>query len=207
MTSGLGARRAPIAGASTRHKGIDYAGALGTPIIAPNDLRVTFAGKQRGYGNVVYGVDGQGNEFRFAHLNSIGVSQGQTIGRGGQLGTLGSTGRSTGNHLHLETRDKSGRLIDPRSLLNKGKSLASNALSKAKDAILLSNPVTAPIAIAGKILGGGKSWIEQIQDWIKNSGFFQRIALAIFAFILLFAAFYLMKSNVITQATNILKRK
>jgi hypothetical protein len=218
ITSGFGRRNAPTAGASTNHGGIDIApsvrGRVGQQIVAPTQLRVTHAGRAGSYGNAVYGVDANGIEHRFGHLNSVNVRAGQTIDMGTQLGTLGNTGRSSGAHLHYETR-KNGKSIDPSGLLNKAKKIIggkigdvvnNDALRKAASAYTGGVSDVAFGVTDGIGLTGECGWLCQFQNWIKESGFFQRLALAVFAFILLFAAFYLMKTNVVSDVTSTLKK-
>ncbi|HEY0320258.1 MAG TPA: M23 family metallopeptidase [Pyrinomonadaceae bacterium] len=105
LRSGLGTRSNPFGGSSIEfHKGQDIAAPIGTPVIATADGTVTIAGWQRGYGWVVYIDHGNGISTRYGHLSRIDVAAGQTIKRGEQLGLVGSTGRSTGPHLHYEVR-------------------------------------------------------------------------------------------------------
>jgi murein DD-endopeptidase MepM/ murein hydrolase activator NlpD len=103
--SGFGVRRNPFGGRSTEfHKGQDISAPMGTPVIATADGTVTIAGWQRGYGQVVYVDHGNGLSTRYGHLSRIDVLEGQTVTRGQLLGRVGSTGRSTGPHLHYEVR-------------------------------------------------------------------------------------------------------
>jgi murein DD-endopeptidase MepM/ murein hydrolase activator NlpD len=103
--SGFGIRRNPFGGSSTEfHKGQDISAPYGTPVIATADGVVVIAGWLRGYGQVVYIDHGNGLSTRYGHLSRLDVMVGQTIKRGQQLGLVGSTGRSTGPHLHYEVR-------------------------------------------------------------------------------------------------------
>ncbi|MBV9958925.1 MAG: peptidoglycan DD-metalloendopeptidase family protein [Acidobacteria bacterium] len=103
--SGFGIRRNPFGGSSTEfHKGQDISAAYGSPVIATADGVVVIAGWLRGYGQVVYIDHGNGISTRYGHLSRLDVIVGQTIKRGQQLGLVGSTGRSTGPHLHYEVR-------------------------------------------------------------------------------------------------------
>lgn len=90
------------------HNGIDIAGTIGTPIIAARGGTVTLvrggSGWNGGYGNYVVVSHGNGIQTLYAHMNSITVSQGETVTTGQQVGTLGNTGQSTGPHLHFEVR-------------------------------------------------------------------------------------------------------
>lgn len=105
LRSGVGTRSNPFGGSSIEfHKGQDIAAPIGTPVSATADGIITVAGWQRGYGWVVYIDHGNGISTRYGHLSRIDVEVGQTIKRGEQLGLVGSTGRSTGPHLHYEVR-------------------------------------------------------------------------------------------------------
>jgi murein DD-endopeptidase MepM/ murein hydrolase activator NlpD len=103
--SGFGIRRNPFGGSSTEfHKGQDISAPYGATVIATADGTVVIAGWLRGYGQVVYIDHGNGIQTRYGHLSRIDVAVGQVIKRGQQLGLVGSTGRSTGPHLHYEVR-------------------------------------------------------------------------------------------------------
>jgi len=86
------------------HKGTDFAGPADIPVIASQEGQVVFAGQARGYGNVVYVNHDDGVQTRYAHLNSIAVSSGQSLEKGQIVGALGNTGVGTGPHLHYEYR-------------------------------------------------------------------------------------------------------
>lgn len=116
MTSRYGYRTHPIYGDRRFHAGIDIGAGSGTPISAGDDGVVVFAGRQGGYGNIVlisHGTEG-GRELvtAYAHQSAILVSQGQRVRRGQTIGRVGSTGNSTGPHLHFETR-LDGDPVDP----------------------------------------------------------------------------------------------
>ncbi len=116
ITSGFGTRRDPFNRRLARHDGIDFAGPTGTPILAPADGVVVFAGVQRGYGRMVKIRHQFGFETLYAHLNRVRVSQGQTVRRGMRIGDMGSTGRSTGTHLHYEVH-VDGKPVNPRKFI------------------------------------------------------------------------------------------
>jgi len=116
ITSGFGYRRDPINGRGAMHAGIDFKGPIGSPIFAAADGRVTFAGPKSGYGNAIEITHGNGMLTRYAHLSRIGVKVGQQVTAGTTIGGLGSTGRSTGPHLHFEVRIND-RAINPRPFL------------------------------------------------------------------------------------------
>ena len=114
MTSGFGPRRDPKTGGSRMHNGVDWAGGRGTPIYATADGVVSHAGWQGGYGRLVKIEHAFGIETYYAHLNAVHVTQGQRVSRGDRIGDMGTTGRSTGVHLHYEVR-VDGKPINPMS--------------------------------------------------------------------------------------------
>ncbi|MEO7634629.1 MAG: M23 family metallopeptidase [Sphingomicrobium sp.] len=113
FTSAFGVRSDPFRGGAAMHPGIDLAGAYGSPIYATADGTVARAGwNSGGYGNLVELDHGRGIMTRYGHLSAIVVSAGQHVARGQLVGRMGSTGRSTGNHLHYEVRID-GRPVNP----------------------------------------------------------------------------------------------
>jgi murein DD-endopeptidase MepM/ murein hydrolase activator NlpD len=116
ITSGFGYRHDPFNGSAAMHSGIDFKGAIGSPIFAAAEGRVTFAGRKGGYGNTVEVTHANGMLTRYAHLSRIDVRPGQLVAAGATLGGLGSTGRSTGPHLHFEVR-VNDRAVNPRPFL------------------------------------------------------------------------------------------
>lgn len=101
-TSSFGVRFDPFNGRPALHQGQDFAAALNTPVLATAPGVVSFAGVRSGYGNTVEIDHGRGFKTRFAHLNSMAVEPGQRIALGQRVGAMGTTGRSTGVHLHYE---------------------------------------------------------------------------------------------------------
>jgi murein DD-endopeptidase MepM/ murein hydrolase activator NlpD len=116
VTSGFGPRRHPISGGSRMHNGIDIGASSGTPIKAADDGTVVMAGSNGGYGNWTLVDHGGGLATGYAHQSSIGVSRGQRVSRGEVIGRVGSTGASTGPHLHFEVRIN-GDPVDPMGWL------------------------------------------------------------------------------------------
>lgn len=116
ITSGFGYRRDPFNNRGAMHAGIDFRGATGSPIYAAATGRVTFAGTKSGYGQAIEITHGNGMLTRYAHLSRIDVAVGQQIAAGTTIGGLGSTGRSTGPHLHFEVRIND-RAVNPRPFL------------------------------------------------------------------------------------------
>jgi len=113
FTSGFGVRADPFHAGAAMHPGIDLAGAYGTPIYATADGTVSRAGwNNGGYGNMVEIDHGRGISTRYGHMSAVLVHAGDHVTRGEQIGRMGSTGRSTGNHLHYEVRID-GRPVNP----------------------------------------------------------------------------------------------
>jgi murein DD-endopeptidase MepM/ murein hydrolase activator NlpD len=104
LSSGFGMRRHPLLGSRRFHSGVDLAAPTGTPIRAASDGVVTSAGWNGGYGLLVSLGHGGNRETRYGHLSRLAVTAGQSVKRGEVIGYVGSTGRSTGPHLHYELR-------------------------------------------------------------------------------------------------------
>ncbi|MEM8758957.1 MAG: peptidoglycan DD-metalloendopeptidase family protein [Pseudomonadota bacterium] len=117
LTSAFGPRRDPFHRRKvSMHQGIDIAAPHGTPIFATAEGIVTFVGRQRGYGIVVEIRHAFGFETLYAHLSKARVKLGQRVERGTRVGDMGSTGRSTGNHLHYEVRINS-KAVNPMKFI------------------------------------------------------------------------------------------
>ena len=116
VSSKFGRRVHPVTGAKSFHEGIDLAAVKGTKVGVSGPGVVVRAGKGGTYGNIVIVDHGGGLESRYAHLDSINVKVGQQLATGESVGTVGSTGRVTGPHLHFEVR-RGGKAIDPSKLL------------------------------------------------------------------------------------------
>lgn len=116
ISSPFGARTDPITGKHSTHHGVDIAAPLGSPITSVSSGTVTRAGENGGYGLVVEVEADDGTVTRYAHANSIGVNVGDRVHVGDEIATVGSTGRSTGPHLHLEVR-RAGVAVDPTTAL------------------------------------------------------------------------------------------
>jgi murein DD-endopeptidase MepM/ murein hydrolase activator NlpD len=112
MTSGFGVRMDPFNRTAAMHTGIDFRDDYGSPVKSTAPGRVTVAEWTGGYGNMVEVDHGNGIATRYAHLSAITVEAGQMVATGAVVGRLGSTGRSTGPHLHYETRID-GEPVDP----------------------------------------------------------------------------------------------
>ncbi|MBU0865859.1 MAG: M23 family metallopeptidase [Alphaproteobacteria bacterium] len=116
MSSGFGYRSDPFTGGAAMHSGLDFRGPIGTPILAAAPGRVSFVGTKSGYGNVVEVDHGQGIMTRYAHLSGFTSKVGAQVAAGQQIAKMGSTGRSTGSHLHFEVR-LNGVAVNPRRFL------------------------------------------------------------------------------------------
>ena len=123
--SPFGVRRDPFLGRPAIHTGIDLRGDAGEPVRATATGSVTIAGRRGGYGNMVEVSHGNGLATRYGHLSEIDVKVGQTVRIGEVVGKIGSTGRSTGPHLHYETRIN-GEAVDPQKFLRAGLRLGNN---------------------------------------------------------------------------------
>jgi murein DD-endopeptidase MepM/ murein hydrolase activator NlpD len=112
VTSGWGDRVHPIHGDVRMHDGADLTADLGDPVHSVADGLVSFAGERGGYGNLVIVDHGGGFETRYAHQQELYVSTGDLVRSGELVGSVGSTGASTGPHLHFEVR-RDGQSVDP----------------------------------------------------------------------------------------------
>jgi murein DD-endopeptidase MepM/ murein hydrolase activator NlpD len=124
FTSGFGVRSDPFLGRPAMHAGLDFRGATGDPIRATANGRVISAGNSGGYGRMVEIDHGNGLSTRYGHMSAINVKVGDSIKIGQVIGLVGSTGRSTGPHLHYETRID-GEAVDPQKFLRAGVRLSA----------------------------------------------------------------------------------
>lgn len=127
MSSGFGYRRDPFTGGGAMHSGIDFKGPTGAPIYAAAVGTVSHAGWKSGYGKTVEISHGNGLMTRYAHMSAFRVRQGQQVSAGDVIGAIGSTGRSTGPHLHFEVR-VNDRAVNPRPFLE----VAPHVLEEAR---------------------------------------------------------------------------
>lgn len=117
LSSGFGRRKAPTKGASSYHKGVDWATPTGTAVVASSGGTVARAGWGSGYGYVVYINHPDGRQTRYGHLSKVLVSAGQTVSQGQKIALSGNTGVSTGPHLHFEILIN-GKAVDPYAYMN-----------------------------------------------------------------------------------------
>ena len=118
MSSRFGYRADPFTGRSTWHAGVDFAGKDGSDIVAVESGVVTWATDRYGYGNLVEINHGNGYKTRYAHCKEIKVSVGDVVRKGDLIALMGSTGRSTGPHVHFEVY-KNGRSVDPAAYIHR----------------------------------------------------------------------------------------
>ena len=118
LTSHFGNRRDPITNGPDFHPGLDISADYGQPVLATGDATVSAAGQNGAYGNMVVLDHGYGILTKYGHLSRFAVSDGQRVTRGTVIGYVGSTGRSTGAHLHYEIW-MNGRLTNPMTLLRR----------------------------------------------------------------------------------------
>ena len=142
FTSNFGIRSDPFRGTAAMHAGVDIPGPLGTPIYATADGIVAHAGRQGGYGNMVELNHGKGIATRYGHLSKILVADHTRVTRGQLIALMGSTGRSTGSHLHYEVRID-GHAVNPVPFLT-----TADYLLAAQDRSVNTIPVstTGPAA-------------------------------------------------------------
>ena len=119
LSSGFGVRNDPFLGRPAMHTGLDFRASTGDPVRATADGRVTSAGWAGGYGRMVEIDHGNGLATRYGHMSQIDVKVGDIVKTGEVVGEVGSTGRSTGPHLHYETRSN-GEAVDPQRFLRAG---------------------------------------------------------------------------------------
>jgi murein DD-endopeptidase MepM/ murein hydrolase activator NlpD len=137
LTSSFGVRNDPFNGRHRMHQGIDIPGAMGTPVYATADGIVARAEWVGGYGNLVQLTHGNGMETRYGHLSKLIVRANERVRRGQLIGLMGSTGRSTGSHLHYEVRI-AGAAVNPMPYLE-----GTNyelALSEAQAHVAMGGP-------------------------------------------------------------------
>ncbi len=120
MSSGFGYRSDPFTGGGAMHNGLDFKGPVGTPILAAAPGRISSVGWQGGYGQTIEIDHGQGIMTRYAHLSGYDARVGDMVAAGEKIGRMGSTGRSTGSHLHFEVRIN-GTAVNPRRFLEVNK--------------------------------------------------------------------------------------
>lgn len=141
-TSNFGVRSDPFHGGAKMHAGVDISGPIGTPVYATADGVVGRAERSGGYGNLVELEHGKGIQTRYGHLSRVLVVAGDQVRRGQLIALMGSTGRSTGSHLHYEVR-MDGHAVNPTPFLQN-----ANYLLTAQDRAL--QPIAFTAGAAGR---------------------------------------------------------
>ena len=146
VSSPYGTRFHPILKTYRMHSGIDYAAPTGTPIMAPADGVVSFAGVKGGYGNAIMLNHRKGMETLYGHMSAFvsGVNAGKSVKAGDVIGFVGSTGRSTGPHLHYEVRIN-GQIVDPSTVALPARTLSNTELAAFKGRVKSSDQKIASI--------------------------------------------------------------
>ncbi|MDT7934188.1 MAG: M23 family metallopeptidase [Sphingomonadaceae bacterium] len=157
-TSGFGVRYDPFNGGAAMHAGVDLAGPHGQPILAAADGVIVRAGWANGYGNMIEVDHGRGMTTRYGHLSRIQVKLGDRVRGGDQIGKLGSTGRSTGPHLHYEVR-VDGNAVDPMPYLRSATEIAAVQSAAASSAAVGQGgpavvAVAQPAGVRMSVIGG-----------------------------------------------------
>jgi murein DD-endopeptidase MepM/ murein hydrolase activator NlpD len=134
ITSGFGYRRDPFTRSGAMHSGLDFKGSVGSPIFAAALGKVSFVGWKSGYGKTVEINHGNGMMTRYAHLSRLDVKPGQVVEAGDVIAGMGSTGRSTGPHLHFEVRIND-RAINPRPFLEAAPNVLKEARGNTADGV------------------------------------------------------------------------
>ncbi|MGO4169469.1 M23 family metallopeptidase [Novosphingobium sp. YAF33] len=126
VSSSYGYRSDPFTGGAAFHAGLDFPGPMGSPIYAAAKGKVSFVGQRQGYGNCIEISHGNGLMTRYGHLSAFGVRVGQEVDGGTRIAAMGSTGRSTGSHLHFEVR-VNNRPMNPRPFLEAARNVQQEA--------------------------------------------------------------------------------
>lgn len=149
LSSRYGRRYDPFNGRIAQHAGLDLAGSRGEPIYAAADGRITRAGRMSGYGTMAEINHGKGMSTRYGHMSLVLVKPGQRVKQGDMIGRMGSTGRSTGTHLHYEIR-VDGRAINPKPFIDASPRLL--AAQRDGETIALASAAPAPAADSGVMM-------------------------------------------------------
>jgi len=160
-SSDFGYRTDPFHGGGAFHAGIDMLGGTGDAIHAAADGVVVRAGWWAGYGKVVVVDHGNGMETRYGHMSRFHVKEGDVVRQGQVIGGMGSTGRSTGTHLHFEIR-LDGRPLDPQPFIDLA-SFGIGSAAKSRPTVvaplnLAADEPFAPLAEGDEVMAGGRRW-------------------------------------------------
>ncbi len=161
VTSGFGSRRHPILGYVRRHAGMDFKASYGQPIVAVTDGRVLSAGRAGGCGNAVKLAHAGGIQTRYCHMSRMAVRSGQSVRRGQVIGYVGSTGLSTGPHLHYEMY-RNGVAVNPASVAFVTRALLSGEnLRRFREVLSQLKSVEAGAALADLAPTGAEAKAEE----------------------------------------------
>jgi len=139
ISSGFGMRKHPVLGYNKMHKGVDFAAPTGTPIYAAGDGKIEYAGRNGGYGNYARIRHNSSLKTAYAHMHKLKVKKGQYVRQGDVIGYVGTTGRSTGPHLHYEVLMNSKQVNPNRVDLPVGEQLKGKAFDKFKGIMVSLN--------------------------------------------------------------------
>ena len=116
VISKFGMRNDPFTGYRRMHRGVDISGPIGTPIVAPSDGVIKTVTRNNDFGKMIAIDHGYGFKTRYGHLSQINVKRGQQVKRGDVIGLMGTTGYSTGSHLHYEVI-RNGKFLNPQDFI------------------------------------------------------------------------------------------
>ena len=150
VSSGYGMRFHPVNGVMAAHTGIDFAAPTGTPVRSVGDGVVDFAGWRGGYGNYIVVTHRNGQATAYGHLSRINVKKGQRVEQGMNIGAVGSTGVSTGPHLHFEFIEK-GAFKDPAIIAKQGETIPISAGARPAFNALVKS-LTVELAAASQVM-------------------------------------------------------
>ncbi|MGB5076857.1 MAG: M23 family metallopeptidase [Sphingorhabdus sp.] len=174
VTSGFGSRRHPILGYRRMHSGLDFKASYGTPIYAVTDGVVAYSGRKGGYGNFVQINHGGGLASGYGHMSRIAAGAGNRVRRGQIIGYVGSTGLSTGPHLHYELY-RGGRAVNPMSVkFTQRAQLAGADLTQFKGRLnrlksVKAGAALAPMKPSGNLTEEPKREIDRLTQRINTS--------------------------------------
>jgi len=161
ITSRFGMRRHPILGYARRHAGMDFRASYGQPIVAVTDGVVASAGRAGGCGNAVRLNHGGGLATRYCHMSRMAVSSGQSVRRGQVIGYVGTTGLSTGPHLHYEMY-RGGQAIDPGSVAFVTRALLSGeSLARFREVLARLKTVSPGAALTDISPAAGETQVAE----------------------------------------------
>ena len=178
ISSGYGYRKSPFSGRTEFHRGVDIAARLGTTVVATDPGRVVVAGwKDSACGRAVVLEHESGLKTHFCHLREVRVRVGQSVRHGETIGTVGSTGRSTGPHLHFAISGRDGRFLDPRPYLQTG--FKSQVVRKKVHRVSWTGSCNRPVNIPAEYAAllkeatgrNGANWLDYVTGYVDRLDF------------------------------------